>query len=78
VGQTIEEAVMWFYTLDKCCHAQLLADAAAKGRGEETWKITDEEAEYSRAVAGSSKAGWFGGNMLFELIDKVTGKEYLA
>ena len=69
---------MWFYTLDKCCHAQLLADAAATGRGGVTNKITDEEAEYTRGIAGSHKAGWFGGRMLFDLIDKETGKEYMA
>ena len=78
VGQTIEEAVQWFYTLDKCCHAQLLADAAASGRGGETNKITDEEAEYSREIAGTPKAGWFGGKMLFDLIDKETGRDYMA
>ena len=69
---------MWFYTLDKCCHAQLLADAAASGRGGETHKIDDEEAEYTKGVAGTTKAGWFGGKMLFDLIDKITAKEYLA
>jgi len=54
-----------------------LADAAAKSRGGEANKITDEEAKYSRGVAGTYKAGWFGGKMLFDLIDKVTGKEYM-
>lgn len=78
VGKTIEEAVYWFYTLDKVCHVQLLADAAADGRGVQTNKITEEEAEYSRGVAGSPKAGWFGGQSLFDLIDKITGKEYMA
>jgi len=28
-GGTVEEAVFWFVSLEKCCHAQLLADAAA-------------------------------------------------
>ena len=77
MGQTIEEAVQWFYTLDSCCHVQLLADAAAHGRGGVPNLITDEEAEFTRAAAGTPKAGWFGGNMLFELIDKITGKDYL-
>ncbi|KAF2210670.1 hypothetical protein CERZMDRAFT_69286 [Cercospora zeae-maydis SCOH1-5] len=77
VGQTIEEAVNWFYMLDKCCHVNLLADAAASGRGTETVKISDDEAEYTRGVAGSHKAGWMGGNAMFELIDEWTGKKYL-
>ena len=31
-GQTVEAAVFWFMSLEKCCHAQLLADAAAARR----------------------------------------------
>ena len=77
VGQTIEEAVNWFYMLDKVCHVQLLADAAASGRGGETHKIDDEEAVYTRGVAGTHKAGWFGGKMHFDLIDDLTNKAYL-
>ncbi|CAK1360303.1 Decarboxylase NovR [Cercospora beticola] len=77
VGQTIEEAVNWFYMLDKCCHVNLLADAAASGRGTETVKISQEEAEYTRGVAGSHKGGWMGGNAMFDLIDELTGKKYL-
>lgn len=41
-GKTIEEAVFWFVSLEKCCHAQLMADAAAGGRGGETVKIGEE------------------------------------
>lgn len=78
VGGTIEEAVNWFYLLDKCCHVQLLADAAANGRGGETCKMGEEEAVYTRGVAGSKKAGWFGGRAMFDLIDEVTGKKYMA
>lgn len=77
VGETIEEAVNWFYLLDKTCHVQLLADAAASGRGGETHKITDEEAIYTRGVAGSHKAGWMGGESMFQLIDDLTEKKYL-
>jgi ribulose-5-phosphate 4-epimerase/fuculose-1-phosphate aldolase len=44
VGKSIEETVFWFVSLEKCCHAQLLADAAAAGRGGETVKIGEEEA----------------------------------
>ena len=77
VGETIEEACNWFYLLDKACHVQLLADAAAQGRGSTTSKITPEEVIYTRGVAGTHKAGWFGGKMFFDLIDDVTGKAYL-
>ncbi|KAK3058795.1 hypothetical protein LTR09_000360 [Extremus antarcticus] len=77
VGETIEEAVNWFYLLDRVCKVQLLADAAASGRGGETHKIDNEEAVYTRGVAGSHKAGWFGGKAMFDYIDEVTGKRYL-
>lgn len=51
VGQTIEEAVNWFYLLDKCCHVQLLADAAAEGRGDKTVKISHEEGESLNGIS---------------------------
>jgi len=77
VGQTIEETVHWFKQLDRVCQIQLLADAAAGGRGGETHKMDHDEAVYTRGVAGSTKAGWFAGKMNFDLIDEITGKKYL-
>lgn len=59
VGQTIEETVFWFMSLEKCCHAQLLADAAAAGRGGETVKIGEEEAVFTYQTVGTPLAGWF-------------------
>lgn len=55
----------------------LLAGVAASGRASETVEISQEEAEYARGVAGSHNVGWMGGNAMFELIDKLTGKKYL-
>jgi hypothetical protein len=46
VGQTVDATVFWFTSLEKCCHAQLLADAAAGGKGIETLKIQEEDAAY--------------------------------
>jgi ribulose-5-phosphate 4-epimerase/fuculose-1-phosphate aldolase len=43
-GKTIEEAVFWFVSMEKCCHTQLMADAACAGRGGSPIKIADEEA----------------------------------
>jgi len=59
VGQTIEETVFWFVSMEKCCHAQLLADAAAAGRGGETVKIGEEEAVFTYNTVGTPLAGWF-------------------
>jgi ribulose-5-phosphate 4-epimerase/fuculose-1-phosphate aldolase len=58
VGATIEETVFWFISMEKCCHAQLLADAAAGGRGGETVKIGDEEARFTYKTIGTPIAGW--------------------
>lgn len=77
VGTTIEEAVHLFYTLDKCCHAQLLADAAASGRGGETVKMSEEECEYTFKTVGSHKASWFSGRMLFDWYESEYGTGYL-
>jgi ribulose-5-phosphate 4-epimerase/fuculose-1-phosphate aldolase len=57
VGKSIEEAVFWFVSLEKCCHAQLMADAAAAGRGGETVKIDEEDAVYTYKTVGSPMAG---------------------
>ena len=77
VGQTIEAAVFWFISLEKCCHAQLIADAAAGGRGHETVKINDEDAAFTYKTIGTPKAGWFSAKPLFDIIAKETNEEYL-
>jgi len=77
VGKTIEEAVFWFVSMEKCCHAQLLADAAAGGRGGETVKINEEDAQYTYKTVGSPRAGWFSAKPLFDVIHKETGGDYL-
>lgn len=77
VGATIEAAVFWFVSLEKCCHAQLMADAAASGRGEATKKIADEDAEFTKKTVGSAVAGWFSAKPLFDVVHKETGGDYL-
>ncbi|KAK2768281.1 hypothetical protein FQN54_000134 [Arachnomyces sp. PD_36] len=78
VGQTIEAAVFWFISLEKCCHAQLMADAAAAGRGGTTIKIDDEDAAYTYKTVGSPGAGWFSAKPLFDVIHKETNGDYLG
>ncbi|KAI9672089.1 MAG: hypothetical protein M1831_001902 [Alyxoria varia] len=77
VGGTVEEAVFWFVSLEKCCQAQLAADAAAGGRGGETIKIDDEDALCTYNTVGTAKAGYFSAKPLFDVIHKETGGEYL-
>jgi ribulose-5-phosphate 4-epimerase/fuculose-1-phosphate aldolase len=57
VGQTIDEAAFWFISLDKTCHAQLLADAAAAA-GYQKKFISSEEAEYAVKEVGGPEKGW--------------------
>lgn len=77
VGKSIEETVFWFVSLEKCCHAQLMADAAAGGRGGSTVKIGEEEARFTYKTVGSTMAGYFSAKPLFDVIHKETGGEYL-
>ncbi|KAI5204580.1 arad-like aldolase/epimerase [Aureobasidium subglaciale] len=77
VGKTVEETVFWFVSMEKCCQAQLLADAAAGGRGGETKKIDEEDAVYTRKAIGSPMAGYFSAKPLFDVIHKETGGDYL-
>ncbi|KAH8800625.1 class II aldolase/adducin N-terminal [Xylogone sp. PMI_703] len=75
--KTVEAAVFWFMSLEKCCHAQLLADAAAAGRGGETVKIYDEDAKETAKVVGTSMAGWFSCKPAFDLMERESGDDYL-
>jgi len=77
VGGTVEEAVFWFVSLEKCCHTQLMADAAAAGRGIETKKIGNEEAKLTHKTVGTAGAGWFSAKPLFDVIMKETGGDFL-
>jgi ribulose-5-phosphate 4-epimerase/fuculose-1-phosphate aldolase len=75
-GKSIESAVFWFMSLEKCCHAQLMADAAAGGRGGETIKISEEDAAYTYESVGSEFAGWFSAKPTFDTMESESGIEY--
>jgi ribulose-5-phosphate 4-epimerase/fuculose-1-phosphate aldolase len=77
VGKTIEETVFWFVSLEKCCQAQLMADAAAAGRGGATVKIGEEEARFTYKSVGTPLAGWFSAKPLFDVIAAETKGEHL-
>lgn len=75
-GKSIESTVFWFMSLEKCCHAQLLADAAAGGRGHETVKIDEEDAAYTYKSVGSERAGWFSAQPSFAMMEHEAGVDY--
>jgi len=69
VGQTIEATVFWFLSLEKCCRTQLMADAAAAGRGGSTIKIDDEDASFTYKAVGTPRAGWFSAKPAFDVME---------
>jgi len=77
VGHTVEETIFWFVSLEKCCHSQLMAEAAAASRGEKPIVIGEEEATYTSRTVGSHRAGWFSAKPLFDVIHRETKGEYL-
>ncbi|EPS45888.1 hypothetical protein H072_134 [Dactylellina haptotyla CBS 200.50] len=68
-GKTVESTIFWFMSLEKSCHAQLLADAAAAGRGGATVKIDDEDALETYKTVGSELAGWFSAKPVFDMME---------
>ncbi|PMD50693.1 arad-like aldolase/epimerase [Hyaloscypha bicolor E] len=75
-GRSIESTIFWFMSLEKCCHAQLLADAAAGGRGCETVKIDEKDAEYTYQTVGTEGAGWFSARPTFDIMEHESGLDY--
>ncbi|KIW49775.1 hypothetical protein PV05_11424 [Exophiala xenobiotica] len=57
-AKTVDAAAFWFISLDKTCHAQLLADAASAGSGYNKKLISDDEAEFSYSQVGTDEKGW--------------------
>src|SRR6478735_2204932 len=63
VGQSVDEAVFWFVTMERSCQAQLAAMAA----GDPT-PIRHEYAAYTAQLTGNSFAGWFSFQPLWQEI----------
>jgi ribulose-5-phosphate 4-epimerase/fuculose-1-phosphate aldolase len=63
VGRTVDEAAWWFISMDRCCQAQLAAEAVG------TPKLIDDDAAQSTVnIVGSHQAGWFSFQPLYERI----------
>lgn len=54
VGGTVDAAAWWFITLDRSCHAELLARAAGAPA-----LIREEAAQQAALLTGNPLAGWF-------------------
>lgn len=57
-GRTVDEAAFLFIALDRCCHAQLLANAAAACPGWGKVLIGDKEAEFTHKKSGNPSKMW--------------------
>ncbi|KIJ16166.1 L-fuculose-phosphate aldolase [Paxillus involutus ATCC 200175] len=76
--QSIESAVFFFMSLEKCCRVQMLSDSAAAARNiaSNTMQIDSESATATRAINGSEMAGWFSGVVEFQLLEHEEGKTF--
>ena len=63
VGQSIEEAVFWYVTMERTCEVELLARAAGKPQ-----LIAPDIASATYDMVGGHMAGWFSGQPLFDWI----------
>ena len=63
VGETVDEAVWWFITMERSCQAQLLAEAAG------TPVLIDKEvAELTHSQVGNHYSGWLSFQPLYNRI----------
>lgn len=63
VGHSLDEAAWWFVAMERCCHAQLMAEAAGK-----PLLIAPDTARLTHSQVGSHLAGWFSFQSLYEMI----------
>ena len=62
-ADTIEAAAWWFITMERSCQAQLLAEAAGTPK-----QINPQSAQETYDIVGSSLAGWFSFQPLYNVI----------
>ncbi len=70
VGQSVDEAVWWFITMERSCQVQLLAEAAAARTGQALKCIPEESAKQAFNILGAPTAGWFQFQTLYSKIVK--------
>ncbi len=63
-GQSVDEAVWWFVTMERTCQSQLLVEAT----GRTPVLIDEDQARRTASLVGSSLAGWFSFQPLWDRI----------
>ncbi|OAX35357.1 class II aldolase/adducin domain-containing protein [Rhizopogon vinicolor AM-OR11-026] len=74
--KSIESAVFFFISLEKCCRVQMIADQAAAVRGQRPRTIDRETATLTQQVLGAEYGGWFSGIVEFQLLEHEEGKKF--
>jgi ribulose-5-phosphate 4-epimerase/fuculose-1-phosphate aldolase len=62
-GQSVDEAAWWFVLMNRCCEAQLMAEACGKPS---TW--ASEDARWLASTLGSPQFGWLSFQTLWDEI----------
>jgi ribulose-5-phosphate 4-epimerase/fuculose-1-phosphate aldolase len=65
-GRSVDEAAWWFITMERTCQAQLLAEAAGT-----PVLIDPEQAEKTAKQVGTSLAGWYSFQPLYDWITTI-------
>lgn len=63
VGRSVDEAAWWFITMDRSCHAQLLAEAAGT-----PLPVAADVAEKTMAQTGGHRVGWIQFQPLYDVV----------
>ena len=63
VGESVDEALCWYVTLERSCQVQLMAEAAGTPS-----PIPEAMAKHTAGQVGSTLAGWFSAQPLFDVI----------
>jgi ribulose-5-phosphate 4-epimerase/fuculose-1-phosphate aldolase len=63
VGNSVDEAVWWFVTMNRSCQAQLMAEAAGK-----PVQIEPETARLTKSQVGSSAVAWLSFQSMYDMI----------
>jgi len=75
---TIEATLFYFMTLERACQVQLMADAAAGGRGIRCNIIPPEVAAATYKSIGTPWAGWFQALPEFQILEAREGNTLAA
>ena len=65
VGETVDAAAYWFLAMERCCQAQLLAEAVGSPK-----QIRPEWANFTRENTASAQAGWLNFQSFWEEISQ--------